>query len=59
MIYHGSARRHLSKEIQNVDIVLTTYETMRHDWTAKGALYTERWHRIVLDEGWQAILGWH
>ena len=56
MVYHGSARRNLSKELQNVDIVLTTYETMRQDWAAKGPLYKEQWHRIVLDEGWHAIL---
>lgn len=55
MIYHGSARKHLSKELQNVDVVITTYETMRNDWIAKGALYKEKWHRIVLDEGWSPI----
>ena len=57
MIYHGTARKYLSKELQNIDIVLTTYETMRNDWTAKGVLYTGKWHRIVLDEGGWSIRG--
>ncbi|KAF7508204.1 hypothetical protein GJ744_009501 [Endocarpon pusillum] len=48
--YHGCERKGLSKKLKNFDVVLTTYETMRSEWTAKGALYLERWHRIVLDE---------
>ena len=51
MVYHGSARKHLSQKLQNVEVVLTTYETMRSDWVNGGALYLEQWHRIVLDEG--------
>lgn len=51
MIYYGNTRRNLSKELQNIDIVLTTYETMRNDWAAQGVLYTEKWYRVVLDEG--------
>lgn len=55
MLYHGSARRELLKKLQNADIVLTTYETMRSDWIAKKALYLEKWHRIILDKGQQAM----
>lgn len=51
MTYYGSARERLSKDLKSVDIVLTTYETMRSDWIIKGALYSVKWHRIALDEG--------
>ncbi|KAK5987845.1 SMARCA3-like protein-like protein [Cladobotryum mycophilum] len=49
-IYHGSDRQKLPDKLQNSDVVLTTYETMRRDWTTKGPLFAEVWHRVVLDE---------
>jgi len=33
------------------DIILTTYETLRSEWLTNGALYSEKWYRLVLDEG--------
>ncbi|RGP72614.1 hypothetical protein FLONG3_6622 [Fusarium longipes] len=49
--YHGSARRSLAKEFRNNDIVLTTYQTLRSEWTNEGPLFERKWFRIVLDEG--------
>lgn len=37
-----------------VDVVLTTYETLRQDFTRNemtSTLYSQRWRRVVLDEG--------
>jgi len=34
-----------------VDIVLTTYETVSSDFDKRGALQETSWFRIVLDEG--------
>lgn len=50
-VYHGSNRRKLESDLWETDIVLTTYETLRQEWIAKGPLYFGTWHRIVLDEG--------
>lgn len=50
-VYHGSTRRGMSPKFKNNDIVLTTYETVRSDWAANGPLYSEKWYRVVLDEG--------
>ncbi|EHK18835.1 uncharacterized protein TRIVIDRAFT_193915 [Trichoderma virens Gv29-8] len=49
-IYHGSDRQKLQDSLQNSDITLTTYETMRRDWEENGALFTRQWLRVVLDE---------
>jgi SNF2 family DNA or RNA helicase len=50
-VYHGSNQQRKSKELDDVDIVLTTYETLRSEWTTNGALFSEKWLRLVLDEG--------
>jgi SWI/SNF-related matrix-associated actin-dependent regulator of chromatin subfamily A3 len=53
-IYHGSNRNGLSAELRSHDVVLTTYDTLRSEWTSKaggGVLYSEIWARVVLDEG--------
>jgi hypothetical protein len=50
-VYHGFNRQHISSPFQENDIVLTTYETMRSEWTNKGPLYSEKFLRLVLDEG--------
>lgn len=34
-----------------MDIILTTYETLRRDWVEEGPLYSNTWRRLVLDEG--------
>ncbi|EWG41199.1 hypothetical protein FVEG_03350 [Fusarium verticillioides 7600] len=49
-VYHGPGRQTLAKQFRDNDIVLTTYQTLRSEWTKKGPLFTEQWFRIVLDE---------
>ncbi|KAF4502251.1 helicase-like transcription factor [Fusarium agapanthi] len=49
-LYHGTCRQSLAKEFRNNDIVLTTYQTLRSEWTNRGPLFTEQWFRVVLDE---------
>ncbi|KAF5573492.1 helicase-like transcription factor [Fusarium pseudocircinatum] len=49
-VYHGAGRHSLAKHFRNNDIVLTTYQTLRSEWTNKGPLFTEKWFRVVLDE---------
>ncbi|KAF5627127.1 helicase-like transcription factor [Fusarium sp. NRRL 52700] len=49
-VYHGPARQSLAKQFRNNDIVLTTYQTLRSEWTNKGPLFTAQWFRVVLDE---------
>ncbi|KAF4952520.1 hypothetical protein FGADI_6755 [Fusarium gaditjirri] len=49
-LYHGTGRQNLAKQFRNNDIVLTTYQTLRSEWTNKGPLFTESWFRVVLDE---------
>ncbi|KAG5811253.1 hypothetical protein H9Q74_013656 [Fusarium xylarioides] len=50
-VYHGTGRQTLAKQFRNNDIVLTTYRTLRSEWTKKGPLFTNQWFRVVLDEG--------
>ncbi|KAH7169483.1 SNF2 family N-terminal domain-containing protein [Fusarium sp. MPI-SDFR-AT-0072] len=49
-VYHGTGRQTLAKQFRDNDIVLTTYQTLRSEWTNKGPLFTEQWFRVVLDE---------
>ncbi|KAF5968446.1 hypothetical protein FBULB1_10725 [Fusarium bulbicola] len=49
-VYHGPARQNLAKHFRNIDIVLTTYQTLRSDWANKGPLFGEQWLRVILDE---------
>ncbi|QGI63983.1 hypothetical protein CEK27_007954 [Fusarium fujikuroi] len=49
-LYHGTGRQSLAKHFRDNDIVLTTYQTLRSEWTNKGPLFTEQWIRVVLDE---------
>ncbi|KAL9567380.1 hypothetical protein ACKAV7_008455 [Fusarium commune] len=53
-VYHGTGRQTLAKQFRDNDIVLTTYQTLRSEWTNKGPLFTEQWFRVVLDEVFQA-----
>ncbi|KAI1420543.1 hypothetical protein F5Y12DRAFT_788176 [Xylaria sp. FL1777] len=48
LVYHGSGKHRLS--FNDMDIVLTTYETLRSENVLKGPLYSQRWLRLVLDE---------
>ncbi|PVH83872.1 hypothetical protein DL98DRAFT_558686, partial [Cadophora sp. DSE1049] len=49
-VYHGKSRRQVALEFSQTDIVLTTYETLRREYAAKGPLFTTSWRRVVLDE---------
>ncbi|KAH0562185.1 hypothetical protein GP486_003119 [Trichoglossum hirsutum] len=52
-LYHGTNRNASSTHLHKRDIVLTSYETMRSEYTSRGQdspLYSEEWARIVLDE---------
>ncbi|RMJ16006.1 hypothetical protein CDV36_004313 [Fusarium kuroshium] len=48
--YHGTDRDRLAQQFRSYDIILTTYQTLRSDWAAKGPLFSEEWFRVVLDE---------
>ncbi|KAH6876382.1 SNF2 family N-terminal domain-containing protein [Thelonectria olida] len=48
--YHGPRRQRVAAQFRSHDIILTTYQTLRSDWIAKGPLFSENWFRIVLDE---------
>ncbi|CAJ0553138.1 Ff.00g116500.m01.CDS01 [Fusarium sp. VM40] len=50
-LYYGTGRQNLVKDFRKNDIVLTTYQTLRSEWTNKGPLFTAQWFRVVLDEG--------
>jgi SNF2 family DNA or RNA helicase len=50
-VYHGADRDRLASTLESKDLVLTTYETLVSDSRASGALYSIKWHRIILDEG--------
>ncbi|RKL31204.1 hypothetical protein BFJ72_g11221 [Fusarium proliferatum] len=49
-VYYGIGRQSLANQFRNHDIILTTYQTLRSEWTNKGPLFTEQWFRVVLDE---------
>lgn len=57
MIYHGQMRKNLLADIDNYDIVITTYNTLarEHDdkllGKGKSPLHDFIWCRVVLDEG--------
>ncbi|KAI0434478.1 hypothetical protein F5Y09DRAFT_356747 [Xylaria sp. FL1042] len=50
LTYHGSGRHRLSSLLDRVDIVLTTYETLRSEHLLEGPLFSQCWLRLVLDE---------
>ncbi|KAJ2997233.1 hypothetical protein NUW58_g706 [Xylaria curta] len=49
-LYHGPDRQDLANGIQEFDVVLTTYDTIRSDWKVHGPLYRFTWARVILDE---------
>ena len=57
MKYHGKRRKKLTEEINNYDIVITTYSTLaaEHGREKNGKesslLHDIAWYRVVLDEG--------
>ncbi len=52
-VHHGTNRAMLGKELEDYDIVLTTYGTLQAELNDNmpGALLRARWLRVVLDEG--------
>ncbi|KAJ9150780.1 Helicase, C-terminal [Pleurostoma richardsiae] len=50
VLYHGAKRQDTALELHDIDLVLTTYDTLRSDWTTYGPLYIHTWSRIILDE---------
>lgn len=57
MVYHGRKRKNLLADIDDYDIVITTYNTLakEHDNKLLGKgqspLHNFLWYRVVLDEG--------
>src|SRR5690606_28766785 len=47
LVLHGLNRKKHLKDLQNYDLVLTTYPLIRHD---KKELIAQKYHTIVLDE---------
>jgi hypothetical protein len=52
-LFHGSKRHEAATKLHDFDVVLTTYDTLRSDWTSCGPLYNRTWARVILDEGTQ------
>ncbi|KAK8054920.1 hypothetical protein PG993_000147 [Apiospora rasikravindrae] len=50
LLYHGVSRNLYRGTLGDFDIVLTTYDTLRSDFTLKGPLYARAWLRMALDE---------
>jgi SNF2 family DNA or RNA helicase len=50
-LYHGPDRQNLANGMEEFDVVLTTYDTLRSDWKVHGPLYNFNWARVILDEG--------
>ncbi|KAF7527351.1 hypothetical protein G7054_g10485 [Neopestalotiopsis clavispora] len=53
IIYHGQNREALADTFGDKDIVITTYETLRSEWSASEGgrpLLSWKWLRVVLDE---------
>jgi SNF2 family DNA or RNA helicase len=58
MVYHGYQRQKDADLLRSFDVVLTTYETVRAEYSqelqnggAQSAIQAISWTRIVLDEG--------
>lgn len=50
-IFHGTNRAKYAEKIDKCDVVFTTYQTLRSDYSADQCLYSKPWTRVVLDEG--------
>jgi len=49
--FHGDNRAKTTEELQDYDVVLTTYRTLASDWKGRQVLQELEWFRVVLDEG--------
>ncbi|KAI7054941.1 hypothetical protein KC340_g18554 [Hortaea werneckii] len=54
-VHHSSQRIRNAEELSNVDVVLTTYQTLVAEWmknqaSQQQAFFAAMWHRVVLDE---------
>lgn len=54
--HHGKDRLSSIEQINDANIILTTYHTVRADWQngevpANSILFAVRWKRVILDEG--------
>lgn len=54
--HHGKYKITDVKEVDNLSIVLTTYQTVSADWKGgdqrrNSVLYSKHWNRVILDEG--------
>jgi SNF2 family DNA or RNA helicase len=58
-IYYGGERRQLLRNIENVDVVITTFDLVSRDWKecvkgegVTGTLHSIKWRRLIVDEGY-------
>ncbi|KAK0617623.1 SNF2 family N-terminal domain-containing protein [Immersiella caudata] len=49
-IHHGANRQKNSEKWRDIDVVLTTYDTLRSESCGSGPLSQMEWARIILDE---------
>lgn len=53
-VHHGTVKSMFAKDLEDTDIVLTTYGTLQHelkDDVNLGPILRAKWLRVVLDEG--------
>jgi SWI/SNF-related matrix-associated actin-dependent regulator of chromatin subfamily A3 len=60
MFWHGTRKQPITpKEIENYDVVISTYDSVSSEWYSKksaqlprkSGVYSVKWRRIILDEG--------
>jgi SWI/SNF-related matrix-associated actin-dependent regulator of chromatin subfamily A3 len=60
MFWHGTRKQPITpKEIENYDIVISTYDSVSSEWYSKkstevprkSGVYSVKWRRVILDEG--------
>lgn len=56
LTYVGTGRAQLSRDWNDKDIVLTTYDTLRSERISNGPVFRRTWARVILDEGEFALL---
>lgn len=62
-VYYGKGRARILENLQDYNLVITTYAVVRKDWKSSKIkseprapnIYTSTWRRIVLDEGKSAL----